>query len=327
MQVKKKLGAFGVVMKGYVVVMRGKAKKATIEALERLNPKVTGSNILIKPNLASYVKDNGENTDVKVIEGIVEYFQDKGDITIAEGCCGSTGLVPDSTHKLFEFAGYSKLEDKYRVKLFDLNTDVFEKVKLYDEVFGIARTALKADYLISVPVLKTHEFTTISACVKNLMGCLEPKPTTGYETATKWQIHTELSECDFSDLPRYWSALSKFEHRLIALYKKLLPKLGIIDAIVASEGDAPVNGTPIRMGLVLASENPINCDAVAAYLMGIDPDKVGCLQIAKEQNLGEINMKDIETNVDIRRHRKKFKLPSFIDYLHKNRILRPQDYL
>jgi len=314
-------------MQNCVVVMRGKAKKATIKALEKLNPEVTSSNILIKPNLASYVKDKGENTDVRVVEGIVEYFQDKGDITIAEGCCGSTGSAPDSTYNLFEFAEYSKLEGKYGVKLFDLNTDVFEKVKLYDKVFGIARTALNTDYLISAPVLKTHEFTTISSCVKNLMGCLEPKPTPSHETATKWQIHTELSECDFSDLPQYWSALSKFEHRLIALYKKLLPKLGIIDAIVASEGDSPINGTPTHMGLVLASANPISCDAVAAYLMGIDPDRVGCLQIAKKQNLGEINMEDIETNVDLRRHRKKFKLPSFIDYLHKNRISRPQKCL
>jgi len=314
-------------MKSYVVVMRGKAKKATIKALEKLNPKVTSSNMLIKPNLASYVKDNGENTDVRVVEGIVEYFQDKGDITIAEGCCGSTGLVPDSTHNLFEFAEYSKLEDKYGVKLFDLNTDVFEKVKLYDKVFGIARTALNTDCLISAPVLKTHEYTTISSCVKNLMGCLEPKPTTGYETATKWQIHTELSECNFSDLPQYWSALSKFEHRLIALYKKLLPKLGIIDAIVASEGDSPINGTPIHMGLILASENPISCDAVAAYLMGIDLNRVGYLQIAKKQNLGEIDMKEIETNIDLQRYRRKFKLPSFIDHLHKNRILRPQEHL
>jgi len=327
MQVKKKIKDFGVDMKSYVVVMRGNANEATTKALERLNLKVTGSNILVKPNLASYVRDNGENTDVRVVEGIVEYFQDKGDVTIVEGCCGSTGLVPDSTHNLFEFAEYTKLEDKYRVRLFDLNTDVFEKVKLYDKVFGIARTALNAGYLITVPVLKTHEFTTISACVKNLMGCLEPKPTPGYETATKWEFHSELSECDFSDLSQYWSALSKFEHRLIALYKKLLPRLGVIDAIVASEGDAPVNGTPIRMGLILASGNPISCDAVAAYLMGISPNKVGCLQIAKKQNLGEIDMKEIETNVNLQRYRKKFKLPSFIDHLHKNRIFRPPEHL
>jgi len=314
-------------MKSYVVVTSGKAKEATTKALERLKPKVTGANILVKPNLASYVKDNGENTDVRVVEGVVKYFQDKGDITIAEGCCGSTSLTPDSTYDLFEFAGYSRLEDKYGAKLFDLNTDSFEKVKLHDKLFGIAKTALNADYLISVPALKTHEFTTISACVKNLMGCLEPKPTQGHETATKWEIHAELSQCDFSDLPQYWSALNKFEHRLIALYKKLSPKLGVVDAIVASEGDAPIQGTPIHMGLILASENSISCDMVAAYLMGIDPNTVGCLQLANKQNLGEIDVKEIETNVDLQRCRKKFKLPSFIGYLHKNRIFRPREYL
>lgn len=307
-------------MKSYVAVTSGKAKEATIKALERLDPQVTGANILVKPNLASYVKDKGENTDVRVIEGIVEYFQDKGNITIAEGCCGSTRLLPDSTLNLFEFAGYSKLESKYGVRLFDLNTDLFEKVKLYDKVFDIAKTALDSDYLISVPVLKTHEFTTISACVKNLMGCLEPKPTPDHETATKWEIHAELSQCDFSSLPQYWSSLSKFEHRLIALYEKLSPKLGVIDAIVASEGDAPIQGTPIHVGLILASKNPISCDTVAAYLMGIDPNTIGYVQLAKKQNLGKIDVKGIETTVDLRRYRKKFKLPSFIEYLHKNQI-------
>jgi len=313
-------------MKGYVVVASGRAREATVKVLEMLNPKVTGSNILVKPNLASYVRDRGENTDVRVVEGVAEYFRDKGDVTIAEGCCGSTCLVPDSTQRLFEFAGYSKLEDKYGVRLLDLNTDSFERVKLHDRVFGVAKTTLNADYLVSVPALKTHEFTTVSACVKNLMGCLEPKPSPDHETATKWEIHSELSECDFSDLSEYWSALDKFEHRLIALYKKLLPKLGLIDAVVASEGDAPVHGTPIHMGLIAASENPISCDAVAAYLMGIDPNTVGFLQLAKEQKLGEIDVEEIETNVDLRGYRKQFKLPSFIDHLHKNRISRPREH-
>jgi uncharacterized protein (DUF362 family) len=314
-------------MKNFVVVTHGKAKESTFEALKKLNPKVTGSNILVKPNLASYMKDNGENTDVSVVEGIVEYFLGKGDVTITEGCCGSTSLMPDSTYDLFEFAGYSKLEDKYGAKLFDLNTDVFENVKLYDREFGIAKKALTSDYLVSVPVLKTHEFTTISACVKNLMGCLKPEPSPHHETDTKWEIHSELSECDFSHLSEYWSALSRFEQRLIALYKKTSPKLGVVDAIVASEGDAPTQGVPVRMGLILTSENLISCDTVASYLMGIDPNSVGYLQLAKKQNLGEINVNKIKTNDDLQRYRRKFMLPSFINQLHKNQIFRSGKYL
>ncbi len=284
-----------------------------------MRPKVTGSKILVKPNLASYVKDKGENTDVRVVEGVVEYFQGKGDITIAEGCCGASRLTPDSTYRLFEFAGYSKLERRFGAKLFDLNNDVFEKVKLHDRVLGVAKMVLDTDCLVTVPVLKTHEFTTISACVKNLMGCLEPKPAEGHETATKWEIHAEVSEADLSeDLSKYLSALAQFEHRLVDLYKKLLPKLGVIDAITASEGDAPIHGTPVHMGLVLASESPISCDAVAAYLMGIDPRAVGHLQLAKNQSLGEIDVEEIETNVDLQRYRKKFKLPSSIIHLHRS---------
>jgi len=284
-----------------------------------LRPRVTGSKILVKPNLASHVKDKGENTDVRVVEGVVEYLQNKGDVTIAEGCCGASRLTPDSTYRLFEFAGYSKLERRYGVKLFDLNTDVVERVKLHDKTFGVAKAVLDTDYLVTAPALKTHEYTTISACIKNLMGCLEPRPAHGHETATKWEIHAELSEADLSeDLSNYLSALTKFERRLVSLYKKLSPKLGVIDAITASEGDAPIHGTPVHMGLVLVSETPISCDAVAAYLMGIDPRAVGHLQLAKNQRLGEIDIKKIETNVDLQRYRKKFKLPSSIVHLDRS---------
>lgn len=303
-----------------VVVAPGKAKDATVKVLKRLRPRVTGSKILIKPNLASYVRDRGENTEVRVVEGIVEYFRDKADITVAEGCCGSTRMKPRSTQRLFEFAGYSRLEQRYGVKLFDLNTDTFERIKLHDKMFDIARAVLETDYLVTAPALKTHEYTTISACVKNLMGCLKPEPMRGHETATKWRIHSELSEADLSDdLSRYRLALSKFEHRLVDLYERLSPKLGVIDAITASEGDAPIHGTPVRMGLILASENPVSCDAVAACLMGINPTAVGHLQLARNRKLGEIDIEQIETNTDLLHYRREFRLPSSVVRLHGHR--------
>ena len=88
------------------------------------------------------------------------------------------------------------------------------------------------------------------------------------------------------------------------------PKLAIIDAIVGSEGDAPVHGRPKRMGLVLASENPVSCDAIAAYLMGINPKRIGYLQLAKRMKLGQIDVNQIETNADLDSYKSKFRLPS-----------------
>jgi uncharacterized protein (DUF362 family) len=306
-------------VKSYVAVMKGRPRETTVKVLQELRPRASGK-ILIKPNVASHAKSNGENTDVRVVEGIVEYFQGQGELTIAEGCCGAEDLVPASTYELFEFLGYSKLEERYDVKLLDLNDGPFEEIRLYDRDFRVSKPALDTDYLISVPTLKTHQLTTISGCVKNLMGCLEPHPKPGHETATKWEIHEELLESDPAvDLQDFLLSLSKFEHRLIDLYKHLSPRLGVIDAYVGSEGESPIEGTPVLMGLILASENPISCDAVGAYLMGIDPEAVGHLKLAKEENLGEIDPHEIAANVDLGRYRRNFRLPSFIEYLHKNR--------
>jgi uncharacterized protein (DUF362 family) len=297
-------------MKAFVAVAHGRAKESTIRALKALNLKVVGPKIVLKPNLASLVRDRGENTDVSVVEGVIEYLQSKGEITIAEGCCGASSSGLCSTYELFEFAGYTRLEDKYGVRLLDLNTDAFERVKILGVELGVAKTALSADYLVTVPVLKTHVFTTISACVKNMMGCLEPEPSPGHETATKWKIHHELSECDSSDFTECLFALRTFERRLIELYSRLAPKLGVIDAIVASEGDAPIDGTPVRLDTVLASENSVSCDAMAAYLIGVDPNTVGFLRIAKKRRLGEIDPAHMEANMDLDPYMRKLRLPS-----------------
>lgn len=103
-------------MRSCVVVARGKAKEAIAKVLRKLNPKVTGSKILIKPNLASYVRDRGENIEARVVEGIVECFHGKADVAIAEGCCGSTRLKLRSTQRLLEFSGYSMLEQRCVVR-------------------------------------------------------------------------------------------------------------------------------------------------------------------------------------------------------------------
>lgn len=314
-------------MEKYVVITEGKAKKATLNALKTLSPTLD-SKIVIKPNLVYDEKNNGVTTNVEVVEGIIEHFKNSNDIIIAEGSCECDTL------ELFNKFGYSKLVDKYDIKLIDLNKDSFQKFKLYDKDIEIAKSVLGVN-LISVPVLKTHEYTTMSACIKNLMGCLKQKKRCDVTyDSTKESIHIELSalqdaredELNSKErvffpkerLPEYWSALEKFEHRLVALYRTIQPKLGVIDSIVASEGNAPISGSPVNRNLIFASENPVNCDAVAAYTMGINPTTIGYLQVAKEQKLGEINTDHIKTNVDLQQHVRKFKLPPFVDYLYKN---------
>jgi uncharacterized protein (DUF362 family) len=48
----------------------------------------------------------------------------------------------------------------------------------------------------------------------------------------------------------------------------------IADAIVAMEGNGPLNGTARSLGRIVLSDDPVAADATCARLMGLDPDRV-----------------------------------------------------
>ncbi len=52
------------------------------------------------------------------------------------------------------------------------------------------------------------------------------------------------------------------------------PYIGIVDAIVAGEGEGPLTPDAIRMGLVIAGTNAVAIDAVCAATMGFAPELI-----------------------------------------------------
>ena len=48
----------------------------------------------------------------------------------------------------------------------------------------------------------------------------------------------------------------------------------IADAVVAMEGNGPLNGTPRPLGKIVLSGDPVAADATCARLMGLEPDRV-----------------------------------------------------
>jgi uncharacterized protein (DUF362 family) len=61
---------------------------------------------------------------------------------------------------------------RYGAKLVDFNSEPFEEVQLEKIKVKISRWALESDFLINLPVLKTHRQTKVSLGMKNLKGCL-----------------------------------------------------------------------------------------------------------------------------------------------------------
>ena len=58
--------------------------------------------------------------------------------------------------------------------------------------------------------------------------------------------------------------------------------LSLVDGIIGGEGSGPSNPDPFRSGLVVFGMNPAYVDAVCAYMMGFDPEKIPVIRQAFE---------------------------------------------
>ena len=56
-----------------------------------------------------------------------------------------------------------------------------------------------------------------------------------------------------------------------------------MDAVIGMEGDGPTGGQPRHIGAILASEDSVACDLVAAELVGMEPQEVSTQRAAALQ--------------------------------------------
>jgi len=242
---------------------------------------------MIKPNVNFATKKSGVNTDPAVIESLVQLLMDSGadEVAIGEG----SGIESD-TSRIFQTTGYDKVAEKTGARLVDF--DVSEKVKV-EVPNGLALNDLEVpkplfdyDFVVNVPVAKTSICTTVTLCLKNLMGILSKR--------YKVKAH-----------------LSGLSQAIVDIHKALKPELNILDATVGMEGFGPISGTPKRMNLILMSRYAVELDSIATKLMGIEPSDIEHLRLADEQGLGTINVSEIDLRgADLRKDAARFIVPS-----------------
>jgi len=95
---------------------------------------------------------------------------------------------------------------------------------------------------------------------------------------------------------------------LRTLMDYVYPDFSIIDGFEAMEGNGPCSGDPVDMKVALASQDPLACDVLGAYLMGFTLDQIGYLYYAHRDHLGEGDLFCIEVpGDDPAPHRRPFK--------------------
>lgn len=134
---------------------------------------------------------------------------------------------------------------------------------------------LEADGLFNLCKLKSHVFMSMTGAVKNNFGVIPGASKVGYHT--KFQ-----DKALFADM-------------LLDLADFVSPRLNIMDAVVAMEGEGPgASGTPRAMGLLLAGENPLAIDVIAAEIIGLPKSDNPLLLAAEARGLSPTRPEEIE---------------------------------
>jgi ferredoxin len=88
--------------------------------------------------------------------------------------------------------------------------------------------------------------------------------------------------------------VGRFAELLVDLAAALWPRLTLLDAVVAMEGEGPTSGQPRRVGALLASADPFALDWVAAEMLGVPPMDVPTVAVAARAGLGPHSVEDVK---------------------------------
>lgn len=225
----------------------GLAKGLTAEMLIGLKPNL----VVAKP------AESGATTSPLLVEGIVQYLQEKGfnNIVILE-----SSWVGESTKRAFKVCGYQDISAKYNVPLIDLKEDSYRTIKEGELALDICLKALEVDYLINIPVLKAHSQTRFTCALKNLKGCIPDRE--------KRRFHTLGL------------------NRPIAYLAKALPvNLVVVDAI---NGDLSFEegGSPVSMNRIIVGKDPVLVDTYGAGLLGYSRNEIEYIEDAVKLGVG-----------------------------------------
>ncbi len=262
---------------------------ATVErAIDDLNYDFSGvKNVLIKPNLCYYWNaSTGETTDSRVVCSVVRYVRKKlgNDAKIVVGEADASAM---RTKYAFTILGYDEMCHNNFAALKNLSQgDIVEQtvsVGKEEVTLPFSRDLLDADLVINVPKLKTHNFIGMTCAMKNIFGAIA-KP-------RKFAYHDNLVNV------------------IVASNKIVNSDLVVVDGLV-------VRGScPKKMGVIMAGDNALSTDCIAAQAMSFNPKTVPYLSLAKKENLGSTeNIQVIEDGIALDDVKKSF--PHYSHRMH-----------
>lgn len=231
--------------------------------------------IFIHPNLVNF-RRQAACTDKEAIRGVLDHISlTRSDPVLI----GDAGFY--DTEKAFEEFDFASLSRSGNIKLIDLNKDetiasFAYTADLKKRPIGFSKTVAESNFTIVVVPAKMHSYYIVTLSLKTHIVGSQVVKRSPFGIHARWPwLHTGYKPAHLT---------------LADVYAEHPADLAIIDGTHAMEGNGPASGEQVDLGWLIASFNPVAADALATYLMGLDPKDVGYLYHLDKKGLGPIDI-------------------------------------
>jgi uncharacterized protein (DUF362 family)/Ni,Fe-hydrogenase III small subunit len=241
----------------------------------------SGAKVFIKPNIVFWTKEVlfpkwGVITTSRVVEDMVVILKERGidNITIGEGMVTMPPKDRETPAHAFESLDYNVLKKRYGIKPINIFERPFEKVDLGDGVvFSFNSDILHSDFVVNLPVLKTHAQAVVSLGIKNLKGMIDIN--------SRKKSHSADPNLDLN-------------YHIARLADRMPPIFVLLDGIYTNERGPSFDGWIRRSNILVASEDILSADMVGAKVLGHEPAEIPHLVHAARHRQRPMDFSDIE---------------------------------
>lgn len=257
---------------------RGELASLLFESLREFHLPVRDKIVLLKPNLVGLDPYGFINTHPAVIAAARESFLRLG---AARVLIGDGPALDRDTQAILESVRLKDYIGTLAQAFVDLNIDEVQYIALKTRAsrlrgLHLPKTVLGADFLVSMPKMKTHHWAGVTLSLKNMFGIV-PGSCYGWP---KNVLH--------------WAGINQ---SILDINAAARPDFAIVDGIVGMEGNGPIQGTSKASGVLVLGNDPVAVDSTCCRIMGLVPERVkylaqagtllGHLKLDKIQQLGE----------------------------------------
>jgi uncharacterized protein (DUF362 family) len=248
-----------------------------IDALKLFEKELASANsFLIKPNIVSY-EEYPTTTHPEVLDAALGFLPGR-DVVVADGPAPDAG----SSRRVLDNSPLRKICDNHNVPFLNLYTTKAKRFATQRRYrLKIFTLPLEKDFVISLPVLKTHNSCMLTGALKNQFGYLTKLPRVLMHVGLK-DIHKGIAELN---------VITK-------------PNLFIIDAVQTLVGAQELRhgGNPKDLGYMLAGTDPVSLDSFGLKLLqkielqlgGESPEDIPYLKYAFQYGVGTLDFEEKE---------------------------------